>query len=90
MREILQYLKENGEQLDFEIAAGTGKSLAAVRLGVSSLSASGDLVMCRVIKFKDGKQIDGTLYRASGYVPRPKAGRKPNAQVNTPELAKDR
>jgi hypothetical protein len=80
MQEILQYLKDHGEQLDSEIAAGTGKSLAAVRIGVSNLSAKGDLVMCRVIKFKDGKQIDGTLYRASGYVPKPKPGRKPNAQ----------
>ena len=77
MQEILQYLKDNGEQLDSEIAAGTGKSFAAVRLSVSDLSANGDLVMCRVIKFVDGQQIDGTLYRASGYCPKPKAGRKP-------------
>ena len=77
MDEILQYLKENGEQLEVEIAKGTGMSIAQVRLGVSKLSANGDLVMCHVIKFKDGQQIEGTLYRAAGYAPRPKPGRKP-------------
>jgi len=81
MQEILNYLKENGEQLDFEIAAGTGKSLAAVRLGVSDLSAKGDLVMCRVIKTINGKQIDSMLYRASGYTPKPKPGPKTKGSV---------
>ena len=80
MDEILKHLKENGEQLDSEIAAGTGMSIEKVRLGVSRLSAQGDLVMCRVIKIKEGKQIDSMLYRASGYAPKPKPGRKPNAQ----------
>jgi len=78
MDEILQYLKDNGEQLETEIAAGTRMSLAQVRLGVSKLSANGDLVMCHVIKFKDGQPIEGTLYRAAGYMPRPKPGRKPS------------
>ncbi len=80
MEEIMRYLKENGEQLDSVIAAGIGMSIEKVRLGVSKLSAKGDLVMCRVIKIKDGKQIDSMLYRASGYTPKPKPGRKPNAQ----------
>ena len=31
MQEILQYLKNNGERLDSEIAAATGLSLANVR-----------------------------------------------------------
>jgi len=79
MNEILQYLKDNGEQLEAEIVTGTGLPLAEVRLGISKLSANGDLVMCRVIKFKDGKQIEGTLYRAAGYVPQAKPGRKPAA-----------
>ena len=77
MNEILEYLKDHGEQLETEIATGTGMSLAQVRLDVSKLSANGDLVMCHVIKFKDGQQVEGTLYRAAGYVPRPKPGRKP-------------
>ncbi len=81
MHEILQYLKDNGERLDSEIAAGTGIPLAKVRLGVSELSVRGDIVMCRVIRFKGGEKVDGTLYRAAGYIPRASAGRKPKAPV---------
>ena len=41
MQAILHYLKLNGEQLDSEIAAATGISLAKVRVSVSELSAKG-------------------------------------------------
>ncbi|HUO43555.1 MAG TPA: hypothetical protein VMT94_01425 [Burkholderiales bacterium] len=82
MDEILEYLKSKGEQLETEIVAGTGMSPAEVRLGISKLSARGDLVMCRVVRLQDGKQIEGMLYRAAGYVPRPKPGRKPAAAAN--------
>jgi hypothetical protein len=81
MQEILEYLKLKGEQLDSEIAAATGMSLAKVRLGVSDLSARGDVMVCRSIRFKDGKQIDGMLCRISGYVPPAAPGRKSKAQL---------
>jgi hypothetical protein len=81
MREILQYLKLNGEKLDSQIAAGTGISLATVRKGLSDLSARGDLITCRLIRFENGKKIDGTLYRVSAYMPPPAAGRKSKAQI---------
>jgi hypothetical protein len=77
MQEILQYLKLNGERLDSEIAAATGISLANVRRGVTDLSARGDVMMCRSIRFKDGKQIDAMLCRVSGYIPPAAPGRKP-------------
>jgi hypothetical protein len=80
MHEILQYLKHNGERLDSEIAAATGISLANVRRGVSDLSARGDVMMCRSIRFKDGKQIDGILCRVAGYIPPASPGRKSKAQ----------
>jgi hypothetical protein len=80
MQEILQYLKNNGERLDSEIAAATGLSLAIVRRGMSDLSARGDVMMCRSIRFKDGKQIDGMLCRVSGYIPPAAPGRKSKAQ----------
>jgi hypothetical protein len=80
MQEILQYLKNNGERLDSEIAAATGLSLAVVRRGMSDLSARGDVMMCRSIRFKDGKQIDGMLCRVSGYIPPAAPGRKSKAQ----------
>jgi hypothetical protein len=77
MQEILQYLKNHGEQLDSEIAAATGLSLANVRRGVSDLSARGDVMVCRSIRFKDGKEIDAMLCRVSGYIPPAAPGRKP-------------
>ena len=80
MQEILQYLKNNGERLDSEIAAAIGVSLATVRRGMSDLSAKGDVMMCRSIRFKDGKQIDGMLCRVSGYIPPASPGRKSKAQ----------
>ena len=81
MQEILQYLKNHGEQLDSEIAAATGLSLANVRIGMSALSARGDVMMCRSIRFKDGKQIDAMLCRVSGYIPPAAPGRKSKARV---------
>ncbi len=81
MQEILLYLKHNGERLDSEIAAATGLSLANVRRGVTDLSARGDIMMCRSIRFKDGKQIDAMLCRVSGYIPPAAPGRKPKTKV---------
>lgn len=81
MQEILRYLKDHGERLDSEIAAATGISLANVRLGVSALSARGDVMLCRSIRFKDGKQIDAMLCRISGYIPPAAPGRKSKAQL---------
>jgi predicted transcriptional regulator len=80
MQEILQYLKANGERLDSEIAAAIGVSLATVRRGMSDLSARGDVMMCRSIRYKDGKEIDGLLCRISGYIPPASPGRKSKAQ----------
>ncbi len=79
MQEILQYLKNNGERLDSEIAAATGLSLEKVRSGVTDLSARGDVMMCRSIRYKDGKEIDAMLCRISGYIPPAAPGRKPKS-----------
>ena len=81
MQEILQYLKQNGEQLDSEIATATGVSLAKVRLSVSELSARGDVMVCRSIRFKDGKQVEAMLCRIAGYIPPAAPGRKSKAQM---------
>ena len=85
MHEIVKYLKDHGEQLDSEIAAGTGIPLADVRRGVTDLSALGEVVTCHVVRFKNGKKSDGTLYRAAGHAPRPAPGRKPKAPAREPE-----
>lgn len=83
MQEILEYLKHSGERLDSEIAAATGLSLAKVRLGVTDLHARGAVMMCRSIRYKDGKEIDAMLCRVSGYIPPAAPGRKSKAQIQT-------
>jgi hypothetical protein len=77
MQEILQYLKEHGERLDSEIAAGIGGSLESVCLCLSELTDRGDVIMCRTTRFAEGTQIEGMLCRASGYIPPASPGRKP-------------
>ena len=79
MHEILQYLEQHGERLDSEIANDTGIPLAKVRLDVSSLTASGELIMCHSIRFEKGKKSEGMLYRVAGYIPPISPGRKPKA-----------
>ena len=82
MQEIMQYLKVHGERLDSEIASATGISLANVTRGVSALSARGEIIMCRLTRFTDGKKIEGMLCRVSGYVPPAAPGRKSKAQMS--------
>ena len=82
MDEILKYLKGHGEKLDSEIAIGTGIPLADARVSLSALSLKGEVTTCRVIRYTDGKKIDGTLYRAAGYIPKPAPGRKSKAELS--------
>ncbi|MEI8035691.1 MAG: ArsR family transcriptional regulator [Betaproteobacteria bacterium] len=79
MQSILEYLKQSGEKLDTEIAAATGLSLASVRTGVNDLREKGAIMVCRSIRYQDGKEIDGILCRISGYIPQAAPGRKPKA-----------
>jgi DNA-binding IclR family transcriptional regulator len=80
MQEILQYLKGSGERLDSEIAEATGLPLATVRLRVTDLHARGAVMVCRSIRYKDGKEINGMLCRISGYIPPLAPGRKPKTK----------
>ena len=81
MQEILKYLKNRGEQLDSEIAAATGMSLESVRLGVSKLSAAGEVMVCQSIRFDNGKKREQLLCRIAGYIPPAAPGRKPKAHT---------
>ena len=81
MHEILEYLKSGGERLDSEIAAATGLSLANVRRRVKDLHARGAVMVCRSIRYKDGKEVEGMLCRISGYVPPAAPGRKSKAHT---------
>ena len=74
---ILKYLRENGQQLDREIAQATGISLLQVRSSLSDLSARGEISRCSVTTFNDGKAIEGMLCRIAGTIPPKAPGRKP-------------
>ena len=80
MLRILDYLKNHGERLDSEIAAATGMTVDNVRTSVTTLAAKGDVMVCRSIRFKDGKHIEAMLCRIAGYIPPAAPGRKPKAQ----------
>ena len=81
MKEILQYLKKHGEQLDSEIAVATGTSLTNVRLYLSELAAKGEIMTCHSIRFEKGKKIEGIRCRVAGYIPPAAPGRKSKSQL---------
>lgn len=80
MGNIIQYLKHHGEQRDSQIAAATGIRLATVRASVCELSARGDVILCRSIRYKNGKPSEALLCRISGYIRPAAPGRKSKAQ----------
>ena len=75
-QKILKYLKEQGEQLDTEIAAATRIPLADVRLYLTELSKSGDIIMCHSTRYLNGKKSEGMLCRVAGFTPTVGPGRK--------------
>ena len=81
MKEILQYLKNHGEQLDNEIARATGISLATVRSHLSELAIKGEVMTCHSIRFEKGRKIEGMSCRLVGYIPPAAPGRKPKASL---------
>ena len=68
MKEILNYLKMNGEQIDTVIADATGIPLAEAHLHLSELAAKGIIVACHSIRYENGNKIEGIVCRIAGYV----------------------
>ena len=89
MHEILEYLKKGGERLDSEIAAATGVPLAKVRQHVKDLHARGAVMVCRSIRYTEGKEIEGVLCRVSGYIPPAAPGRKAKPKTPVKALAEE-
>jgi len=77
--ETLKCLKKYGQRLDLEIAKELGLPLAMVQQRLSGLAATGDIIVCRLTRFENGKQIDAWQCRVSGYVPPVAPGRKAKA-----------
>ena len=88
---ILKYLRSNGEQLDADISLALDIPMTQLKAQVAELSASGDVICCKVTRFIDGKKIEGTSCRLSCDLPAPARGRKPgvkkdpNADTKFPE-----
>jgi hypothetical protein len=77
---ILQFLRNNGEQLDAEIAKALHIPKTLVLSHISQLSASGDVICCQVTRYLGGKKIEGVSCRLSAYVPPKASGPKPGAK----------
>ena len=75
--EILDLLRKHGERLDSEIAEEMRIPLDTVRQKLSRLPATGLVVTCNLIRYKDGGGVDGWLWRISGFIPSAAPGRKP-------------
>jgi predicted transcriptional regulator len=78
---ILQYLKKNGQKIDWEIAAGTNIPLNEVRETLIDLSNLGEVSRCIVTRFTDGKAVEGMLCRIAGTIPPQAPGRKAGVPV---------
>ncbi len=79
MIETLKCLKKYGQRLDLEIAKEMGLPLALVQQRLTGLAATGDIIVCRLTRFENGKQIDALQCRVSGHVPPVAPGRKAKA-----------
>ncbi|UCV29054.1 transcriptional regulator [Ferribacterium limneticum] len=77
---VLTYLKKYGQLRDSEIAAGTGFALTEVRDSLRELSGRGDISLCSMTVFENGKPTEGLFSRVSGYFPKPAPGRKPGVK----------
>lgn len=83
-RTILDFLKVHGDCLDSEMAAALKLSRSQVANEIARLSASGDVICCKVTRYVDGKKIEGVSCRLSGSLPKAAPGPKIGASRNTP------
>ncbi len=81
MKDILDFLKDHGEQLDSEIALGTGIPIAKVHVLLKALAAKGTVMACHLIRFEKGKKVEGISCRLAGYTPPAAPGRKPKIHL---------
>jgi len=77
---ILDYLKTNGERSEAEIAKALHMPMTLVQSQVSQLSDAGEVISCKVTRYKDGKKTVGTSWRLSCYSPPLAPGPKPGAK----------
>jgi hypothetical protein len=74
---IIQYLRNNGEQLDADIADAIDLPLKQVQAEMRTLSAKGTVMSCFVTRYREGTKTEGWAYRLAGFIPPHAPGRKP-------------
>ena len=62
---ILEFLQDNGEKMEAEIATALHLPMAQVHSQLAQLSITGEVICCKVTRFAGGKKIEGTSYRLS-------------------------
>jgi hypothetical protein len=75
--DILRFLKNNGEQLDAEIAQALNISLPDLRDHIAQLALEREIICCNLTRFVAGQKIEGTSCRLSCDTPPATRGRKP-------------
>jgi len=81
MDKILQYVKQQGECLDTEIARVTKIPIESVQAQLSKLAAKYQVILCDSITFVKGKEFRSTICRVAGYIPPAKPGAKSKKQL---------
>jgi hypothetical protein len=64
-----------------EIAKETGVPLVTVRQQLSALADLREAIVCKTIRFENGRQLEAWQGRVSGFVPPATPGRKPKAKT---------
>lgn len=77
---VFQYLKQHGQCLDSEVAAGMGLPLSVVTTSLQDLAAKKQVFMCSVTRYSDGNPVEAMQCRVGGYIPPTAPGRKPAAK----------
>ena len=81
MTETLQCLKKHGQRLDLEIAQEMRVPLAIVRQHLTALADRREAIVCKTIRFENGREVVAWQGRVSGFVPPNAPGRKPKAKA---------
>jgi hypothetical protein len=62
---IMEFLQDNGEKMEAEIATALHLPIAQVQSQLAQLKVAGEVICCKVTRFSGGKKVEGTSYRLS-------------------------
>ena len=75
--DILRFLKNNGEQLDAQIAQALNIPMPHLQREIVQLSLANEIICCNLTRFVAGQKIEGVSCRLSCDTPAAARGRKP-------------